>query len=90
MNSLNAWTDVKSVHFIIQYMPKVSKFQSAEHTLIDMSKLVLIILGIIVVFIGVAILFELVKALIGVVIVVSIIIIVVGGAFLILRQIFRG
>ena len=55
-----------------------------------MSKLVTIIFGAIVVLFAIALLTQIVEALIGIVFFVSFFIIVVGGAFLILRKIFRG
>lgn len=54
-----------------------------------MSKLSLVFLGIIVVLVGLMILAELLKALLGAVLFISFFVIVVGGAFLILRQIFN-
>ena len=55
-----------------------------------MSKVLLAFLGVIVVIVCVLILAEILMALLGVVIYISIIVIVVGGAFLILRKIFKG
>ena len=55
-----------------------------------MKKLLLIILGIIVVVISFKILFSILWPLVDTIIYLSIIIIIVGGAFLILRKIFRG
>lgn len=54
-----------------------------------MNKILLTILGIIVVIVSVVIFVEILTTLLGIVIYLSILIIVIGGAFLILRQIFK-